>query len=340
MALISCSECGKQVSDKASSCPNCGNPMTTPRINVIQNQPILSAQKEESLMGCPKCNSTQLSANKRGFSAGNALAGAILTGGVGLLAGGIGSSNVSITCLKCGFKYKAGEYETLKNRQKALAESRVNNSSSGSGLFIFTILLTIVTIILAKLTHYTITHTWWSFIVVILGLATLASLALLLFIIYETIEFKKIYNSYIVPIISKSIAKKDTDVVLNSMDEKENKPDNKAELFLEKGKELYGNLIFDEVLKELDKNTNRFSNDEISFEEFSKQSDFLHKLSNAYFDRKKQLEKDLDLYDEQLKLNFIGNEEYHKKFSQNMKLRNQVWKKDTVNDILKYLSSD
>lgn len=27
MALIKCNECGKQVSDKATSCPNCGNPI-------------------------------------------------------------------------------------------------------------------------------------------------------------------------------------------------------------------------------------------------------------------------------------------------------------------------
>ncbi len=27
MALINCSECGKQVSDKAASCPSCGNPI-------------------------------------------------------------------------------------------------------------------------------------------------------------------------------------------------------------------------------------------------------------------------------------------------------------------------
>lgn len=27
--LINCSECGKQVSDKAASCPNCGNPIAT-----------------------------------------------------------------------------------------------------------------------------------------------------------------------------------------------------------------------------------------------------------------------------------------------------------------------
>ena len=28
MALITCPECGKQVSDKANSCPNCGYPLT------------------------------------------------------------------------------------------------------------------------------------------------------------------------------------------------------------------------------------------------------------------------------------------------------------------------
>lgn len=27
MALLQCSECGKQISDKASACPNCGNPV-------------------------------------------------------------------------------------------------------------------------------------------------------------------------------------------------------------------------------------------------------------------------------------------------------------------------
>ena len=27
LALIKCSECGKEVSDKAESCPNCGNPI-------------------------------------------------------------------------------------------------------------------------------------------------------------------------------------------------------------------------------------------------------------------------------------------------------------------------
>ena len=30
MALISCSECGHKVSDKASACPSCGNPLGEP----------------------------------------------------------------------------------------------------------------------------------------------------------------------------------------------------------------------------------------------------------------------------------------------------------------------
>jgi len=40
MALISCSECGKQVSDKAAACPNCGAPV----------------KKEQERKPCPECN--------------------------------------------------------------------------------------------------------------------------------------------------------------------------------------------------------------------------------------------------------------------------------------------
>jgi len=58
---------------------------------------------------CPKCGSNQLSAQKKGFSFGKALVGGILTGGVGLLAGTIGSGKVKITCLSCGKEFKPGE---------------------------------------------------------------------------------------------------------------------------------------------------------------------------------------------------------------------------------------
>ena len=29
MAMIKCPECGKEISDKASTCPNCGSPVST-----------------------------------------------------------------------------------------------------------------------------------------------------------------------------------------------------------------------------------------------------------------------------------------------------------------------
>ena len=63
---------------------------------------------------CPKCNSNQLTSNQKGFSAGKAIGGAFLTGGVGLLAGFIGSKKVLITCLKCGKNFNAGEGKIVR----------------------------------------------------------------------------------------------------------------------------------------------------------------------------------------------------------------------------------
>jgi uncharacterized membrane protein YvbJ len=43
MALIKCTECGNDVSDKATSCPKCGNPIitkidsTSAQINIVQS---------------------------------------------------------------------------------------------------------------------------------------------------------------------------------------------------------------------------------------------------------------------------------------------------------------
>lgn len=107
MALINCPECQKEISDKALSCPNCGCPITKQS----------NSLKEEYLC-CPKCHSNKLHSENKGFSGGKALAGVILTGGVGLLAGTIGSKNIQITCLKCGNKFKAGEaLSSLKLQQ-------------------------------------------------------------------------------------------------------------------------------------------------------------------------------------------------------------------------------
>lgn len=76
-------------------------------------------QIEEKLY-CPHCGSSQLATNNKGFGTGRAVTGAILTGGIGLLAGFIGSGSVKVTCLKCGRQWNPGELLTspLTNEEK------------------------------------------------------------------------------------------------------------------------------------------------------------------------------------------------------------------------------
>lgn len=58
---------------------------------------------------CPKCGSTQISADKKGFGAGKAVVGAAIAGPIGLAAGNIGAKRVRVTCLKCGNQWMAGK---------------------------------------------------------------------------------------------------------------------------------------------------------------------------------------------------------------------------------------
>lgn len=83
----------------------------------------------EDQIHCPKCGSTQITANKNGFSGQKAVAGAILTGGIGLLAGTIGSKNILITCLSCGKKFKPGEGKNENGKtyqQQKIADNNAN----------------------------------------------------------------------------------------------------------------------------------------------------------------------------------------------------------------------
>ncbi len=75
---------------------------------IIQQQRQLDEQRRQfdAQAKCPKCGSTSLSGGKQGFGLGKAVAGAVLIGGVGLLAGGIGANKTVVTCLNCGYKFK------------------------------------------------------------------------------------------------------------------------------------------------------------------------------------------------------------------------------------------
>lgn len=95
MALIKCPECGKEISDKAVSCPGCGMPLDEKG----------EERKCEDLLVCPKCLSEDIERYKKGFSGGKALAGAILTGPIGMLVGTIGMNNIECKCGICSHKF-------------------------------------------------------------------------------------------------------------------------------------------------------------------------------------------------------------------------------------------
>ena len=66
----------------------------------------IKENKQNGVACCPKCGSTSLSANKKGFGIGKAVVGAALTGGIGLIVGNIGAKKVWVTCLNCGHRWK------------------------------------------------------------------------------------------------------------------------------------------------------------------------------------------------------------------------------------------
>lgn len=68
----------------------------------------IAQMDREGTVYCPKCYSTNLSANKRGFKFGRALVGGMLTFGAGVMAGAVGKNKIEVTCLKCGHTWKAG----------------------------------------------------------------------------------------------------------------------------------------------------------------------------------------------------------------------------------------
>ena len=67
------------------------------------------AASAQGLACCPKCGSTSLSANKKGFSAGKAAAGMFAVGLGGAVFGAAGANKIKVTCLSCGYQYKPGK---------------------------------------------------------------------------------------------------------------------------------------------------------------------------------------------------------------------------------------
>lgn len=72
-----------------------------------QRQQLQLQQKQyDKMMKCPRCGSTSLSGNKKGYGIGKGIVGAAILGPLGLVAENIGSGKVVITCMKCGHKFR------------------------------------------------------------------------------------------------------------------------------------------------------------------------------------------------------------------------------------------
>jgi len=123
MPLIKCPECSKEISDKAEACPHCGFPISK---HSDENQNNTSDNYVEQKCGfidrfegfllnkniiCPHCQKrggviTKPSKKKRGISGGKAT-GALLTGGLSMLATGL-SRKEKVTearCKNCGAEW-------------------------------------------------------------------------------------------------------------------------------------------------------------------------------------------------------------------------------------------
>ena len=102
--------------------------------------------EEDEKLYCPYCGSSNLTANTKGFGVGKALTGAMLTGGIGLLAGFVGSNKVKITCLSCS----AGDLHDKKQRDENLKEKErrantIEGHSAGSGCMVAIMLFVVFT---------------------------------------------------------------------------------------------------------------------------------------------------------------------------------------------------
>lgn len=74
---------------------------------------IIKSRKQEAMENgeacCPKCGSTSLTANKKGFGLIKGATGVVVAGPIGAIFAGHGKNKVIVTCLSCGKQFKPGK---------------------------------------------------------------------------------------------------------------------------------------------------------------------------------------------------------------------------------------
>lgn len=98
-----CPHCQSKLrTDKAQQCPTCHASWRDARPTEFSKEVV-----GDRLVKCPKCNTTQVTSSRKGFGVKRALAGAVLVGPLGLLAGATGRKKIELSCLKCGHRWSA-----------------------------------------------------------------------------------------------------------------------------------------------------------------------------------------------------------------------------------------
>ena len=134
----SCPMCQHNLKPTANFCPSCGAKVSE-YIQTIKKERMLAAQQNmqfkiqmanlkmqqeqlriqqqqyDSMVKCPRCGSTSITGQKKGYGVVKGGLGALALGGIspaaaviGLGAGNIGRKKINCTCMKCGYKFKAG----------------------------------------------------------------------------------------------------------------------------------------------------------------------------------------------------------------------------------------
>jgi hypothetical protein len=99
---MKCENCFRECQNVAGKCSECAAPLS-----LTGSEPkavVFTAEDEYDPNQCPKCLGKNFAVEKRGYNTTTGIAGALLTGGVGLLAGLIGSGKRFLTCTSCGYQ--------------------------------------------------------------------------------------------------------------------------------------------------------------------------------------------------------------------------------------------
>ena len=108
----------------------------------------MGQSNEKSPLMCPNCESTFLSANKKGFNGTKAGLGMLVAGPLGLTIGMKGMNDIEITCLQCGNTFKPGEgatsKEEIQQKRQVILDRKESEKTSKTIRYTIAIVLIII----------------------------------------------------------------------------------------------------------------------------------------------------------------------------------------------------